>query len=145
MTATLTQARDEILGTFKTAWDAGAETVGKTVLYPNVGNQEPPTAEELWARVTVQHFVGAQVTLSGATGARRFRHNGLVTVQLFAPSGEGLETLDAAATIVKQAFEGVTTSPGRVLFRNVRVNEIGPDGQWFNVNVLADFEYDEVR
>ena len=52
---------------------------------------------------------------------------------------------DQLATIVKDAFEGVATSPGRVLFRNVRYNEVGQDGQWFQQNVLADFEYDEVR
>lgn len=143
MTATLLQARDEILGALKTAWDADPGSTGLPVLYSDTEEDVPATGA--WARVTVQHNEGFQATLSNAVGARRFRRLGTVTVQVFTPHNEGGTLSDTLATVAKNAFEGVTTSPGRVIFRNVRVNEVGQDKEWFQVNVLADFEYDEIR
>ncbi|MCP4897717.1 MAG: hypothetical protein GY906_12155 [bacterium] len=143
MSADITQARDEILAVFKTAWDAGAESAGLTVLYWDLAQDPPPTGA--WARVTVRHSDGNQATLSNSVGQRRFRHEGTVFVQIFTPLDEGLTLADALTSIVKYAFEGEVTSPGRVIFRRVRVNEVGRDGQWFQVNVLADFEYDDIH
>ncbi|RKZ20191.1 hypothetical protein DRQ50_00095 [bacterium] len=143
MTATIAQARDEILGTFQTAWLADSVSQLLPVLYSDV-SQEPPDAGA-WARVTINHTASRQATLSGETGARRYRRFGFVTVQLFTPTGEGLTLGDELTTIAVRAFEGVTTAPGRVIFRNVRPIEVGQGGSWFQTNVLADFEYDEVR
>ncbi len=63
---------------------------------------------------------------------------------MFATAGEGLELAYSLAETVVSAFEGTTTERG-VEFRNTRLNEIGPDGDWFQINVLADFTYDEVK
>lgn len=141
--STIAQARNEMLAVLKTAWEAGTESAELPMLYWDRA-QDPPT-EGSWARATVQHSTGRQATLSGATGERRFRSTGIITVQLFTVSDDGLVLSDALVQIVKNAFAGVTTSPGGVHLRNVRPREIGHDGIWFNTNVLADFEYDEVR
>jgi len=143
MTATLDQARDEVLTVFKTAWELDATSQNIPVLYWDVADDIPDSGA--WVRISMRHLGGRQATLRGATGERRYRYTGIVTVQVFTPFSEGMVLNDALATIAKNAFEGVTTDPGRVILRNVRINEIGPDGQWFNTNVLADFEYDEVR
>ena len=143
MTATIDQARDEILGTFRAAWLASSTSDEYPIRYWNVAYDEDPTTP--WARVAVRHQDGAQVTLSNESGARRFRRFGVVTVQVFTIYGRNSGLHDDLVTIANNAFEGVTTSPGRVIFRNVRINEVGQDGQWFQTNVLADFEYDEVR
>ena len=149
MSLTVEQARDEIHTLFKTAWDAGVETTGKTVLYcdsklvvpkTNDANNNPNT----WARITVQHVLGYQASLSNRSGVKKFRREGIVTVQVFTPLGTGLSIADKVYTIVKNAFEG-KHSPGNVWFRDVRVNEVGSSGNWFQGNVLADFEYDEIR
>jgi len=47
------------------------------------------------------------------------------------------------ATVARRAFEGVAT-PRDVLFRAVSVNEVGRSGGWRQVNVAAEFEYDEI-
>ena len=144
MTVTdVTQARSEIHTRFKTVWDADSASQNVTVLYADTAQDPPP--EGSWARITVRHADGAQATLSGETGARRFRQFGVVTVQVFTSTGDGQVTSDVLVAIAKFAFEGVATSPGRVLFRNVRIQEVGQDGAWFQSNVLADFEYDEVK
>lgn len=144
MTATVSQARNEMHALFKAAWEAEEISRDLPVLYGDVPGLLPPS-EGNWARITVQHQEGFQATLSGATGNRRFRRLGVVTVQVFTEFGDGQVDADALGIITKNTFEGEVTSPGRVIFRNVRLNEVGQDGQWFQTNVLADFEYDEVR
>ena len=143
MSATPTQARDEVLTKFKEAWEADATSADVPILYNDVAQDVPDSGS--WARVTVRHLDGYQATLAGAVGVRRFRHEGVVTVQIFTPFSDGLVESDALAEIAKNAFEGEVTTPGRVIFRRVRLNEVGQTGQWFQVNVLANFEYDEIR
>lgn len=149
MSLTFAQARDEILTLFKTAWDAGAESAGKTVIYPDAKNTVPETNDgngdpDVWARVSVVHTTGEQATLSNHLGQQRFQRNGIFTAQVFSPIGTGLSIGDNLYKIVVDAFEG-KASPGGVWFTNVSVNEIGPEGSWFQTNITADFEYDEQK
>jgi hypothetical protein len=144
MTVTRTEARDEILAQFKTVWDAGPESTGVLVRYPDAPN-DPPSTQVSWARVTVQHNpTGGQATLSGAQGKRRYRRFGLVTVQIFTIFGQGLVLADRLSETAQVAFEGVST-PGGVIFRSVNAVEIGRSKEWFQTNVVAQFEYDEVK
>lgn len=139
MSMTLTEARDQITELFTTAW----ATTGHTVVFDDKPGSKP-TTEAPWARFLVRHAAGAQGSLAGDNGRRRWTRTGFVTVQIFTPIGEGLSRSDVLAKIVLDAYEGQTTSGG-AWFRNARANEIGPDGDWFQVNVLVDFEYDEVK
>jgi len=135
MSLTYTAARDEILTLFKTAWDAQGTV--PPVLYWDRATQ-PPTSGD-WARITLRHTSGGNAAISN----RFFVREGLVTVQLFTNFGEGLSSADLMSKVVSDAFQGQQTAGG-VWFRNVRVNEIGQDGEWFQTNVLIDFEYNEV-
>lgn len=139
MSATFEQARDEMLAVFKAAWD----TTGHYAAYPDRPEEKPKGADP-WARVTVRHAVGEQGSLANHEGRRRWERRGTLFVQIFTPSGEGLSRSDTLAKIVVDALEGKSTPRG-VWFRNTRINEVGPDGDWYQVNVLADFIYDEVK
>jgi Bacteriophage related domain of unknown function len=141
--ASLTQATDEILGLFRTAWEAGAPSQGLPVLYPDVAQDVPNTGA--WARVTLLQTGGGQATLSGATGLRMFRYTGTVVVQVFTPTGEGQVLSQQLAHIVKNAYEGEATTPGDIWFRDARYGPSGQDGAWFRQDVLVDYEYEEVR
>lgn len=142
MTATAAEARVEIQTTVNVAWLADASSQNLPLLWED--KPEAPPDSGAWARVTLRHATGRQATLRGATGERRFRRTGTLTVQIFTPHGEGLTLNDTLSKIITDALEGVTTASG-VIFRDVRPNEIGPDGKWYQTNVLAGFEYDEVR
>lgn len=148
MTATLTQARDEVLAVFKAAWDADVASQGVYVQYEGGPASDPPDdTSSPWARVAVRHnpVQPGKVTLGRAPDGRsRYRRSGLVLIQLFTPSGEGLSMADSLATIARRAFEGVSTSPGNVIFRTVSVNEVGENRGWFQTNVTTQFEYDEI-
>lgn len=139
MSATYAEAVDSILGLFKTAWDVP----GHVALYENIAG-DVPSGVAPWARVSLRHLAGNNSSLSGALGVQRYDRAGLLTVQIFVPVGEGLSEAHTLAKIVTDAYEGVATTNG-VWFRNSRVNEIGPDGDWFQINVIIDFIYDEIK
>jgi hypothetical protein len=148
VTLTFTQARDEMLALFKTAWDAGAS--GVPLVYDDTPT-DVPTAAQLanenvtaWARVTIRHSIGRQASLSGSQATRRWVREGTFFVQVFTAYGTGLQSADTFAKVAADALEGATT-PGGVWFRDVSFREVGIDGPWYQTNVVATFQYDEVK
>jgi hypothetical protein len=97
----------------------------------------------------VQHNLSSQVTVGGKVslggGGQRFRRLGIVTVQIFTPSNDGLTLADSLVDLAVDAFEGESTGSDCVEFRNVRAVEAGQDGPWHQFNVFANFDYDRVK
>ncbi len=143
---TTTEARDEILAHFTTAWDAGTPPI-PLLLYSDKHTDLPDNAP--YARITVLHNIFEQATVGGKLstggGGMRFRRFGIVTVQIFTVSGDGLTDSDPLVDLALDAFEGESTGSDRVEFRNARVNEIGQDGPWHQTNVTAEFNYDRIK
>ena len=135
----------EILTLFKTAWVTTAGQSGDRVKYDNVGKSSlPPDGNLPWARVVLRHTGSNQASLSGEVGTRRFQRNGLLTIQIFVPPGKGLAEAVDIPKIIQDAYEGQTTAGG-AWFRDVTINEIGSDGNFYQTNVIALFEYDEIK
>lgn len=142
--ATPTAARDAILTLFKAAIDLNAP--GVIVVYDDTKTEIPTSATSEWMRVQVEHLERIQPTVGNAVGLRRFRSSGLITVQIFTPYGGGLTRADLLADIVFDIFDGVSTGSGDgITFRNVTMREVGQSGNWFQSNILVDFEYDTVK
>lgn len=145
---TFSSARDEIFGLFKTAWDAGTPAVNgglvPVVFWEGVDPGTPPPVDAPWARVTCLHSTARQTTFGG-TGSRRFRRFGIVTAQIFSPLslGSGLTLAEKLAIIARGAYEGKST-PSGIWFLNTRIREIGVDSSWFQMNVMSEFQYDEI-
>ncbi len=134
----------EILGLFRTAW-LGASQSDDRVKYDNVGKSSvPPSGNTAWARVVLRHTTSEQASLSGASGTQRYERRGVLVIQIFVPPGKGLAEATDLPTIVQTAYEGITTTNG-AWFRDVVVNEVGPDGDFYQTNVVALFEYDEFK
>lgn len=139
MSADFETAVDEIFDLFAAAWN----TTGYPVDYENLRNdgttvKVPPSTRTPWARVNLRHVTGG----NAAIGNKLFDRGGVLTVQIFIVVGVSLTPAYQLAKTVANAFQGQST-PSAVWFRNVRINEIGNDGSWYQTNVLADFEYDE--
>jgi hypothetical protein len=130
-------ARNAIQGYFAANWSA---TPSGTVAYDNLPFT-PPSADP-WLRLAVLHAAGQQAGFGAAT--RRYRRNGVALVQIFVPEGEGpseaMQLGDAAVGL----FEGTVLSGG-LRFGPVALREIGVADGWFQVNVSADFTFDEVK
>lgn len=136
----LAMATDAILAAFHEAW---ADRY--PVEWPNHQPDGPKLSEgdSPWARVTIRHEGSDQASL-GEVGGRVFTREGTVTVQVFVPSGKrGLIDADELAMVATNAYEGKTH--GGVRFYRVGAKTVGHDGPWFQVNAVADFEFDEVK
>ena len=133
---TYREARSEILDRLISVWtdEIRYEDVSDVTQLPN----------GVWCRPSVRHATGEQASLSGGTGTKRWQRNGILTVQIFTPVGDGLSRAYDLAKIVGDAYEGYA-SPGGVWFRNLRVNEIGDSGKYSQANVIVEFEYDEIK
>lgn len=134
-------ARDQIISLFTNGWNAQTPPV-PLLLYDDKSEDLPKNGP--YARITIAHNTGGQVTMA-TTGNRRFRRFGLVTIQIFSSANDGLSSADVFVKIANDIFEGASTGSDAIEFRNVRVNEIGEDGPWYQINVIAEFNYDRIR
>lgn len=139
MSANFKVATDDIVEIFRVAW----LTTGFIALYENIAGSIP-TTNIPWARLSIRHAIGNLSSLSSPTGLQRYERQGTIIAQIFIPAGENLSEGYSLAKIVADAYEGAA-SPNGVWFRDVIVNEIGPDGDWFQLNVSIAFIYSEVK
>lgn len=144
MSCTFNEARDHMLKVFKDVWDP----TGFPAVYPDKpedpDNGGSAPSANVWARATIRHADGFQSSLTGPLeGLKRHTRIGVVIIQVFGKVGDGSTAAYDAAQIVANAFEKSRDNP--VWFRRVRINEIGTRGPYDQINVLADFTYDDVR
>lgn len=130
------QARDVMLKIFKDAWNPA---------YPVVWQDKtgrPPNNDTAWARVILRYADGGQSSLAGEIGTRRFTDSGILMIQIFTLSAQGMDQALELADLVQNAYEDAREE---VWFRGVRKQEGGEDGIFNVMNVFAEFNYDHVR
>lgn len=145
-------ARDEMQARFYDDWRSKAPLVWSggvpRVLWDAKEEKDKakrPRADEPWARVSVQHNINPQRAF-GEPGNRRFERLGIIMVQVFSPMSleQSVTLAEGLGIIARDAFEGKDT-PGGVWFRNTRMQEVGPSDPWWQLNVSAEFTYDELK
>ena len=137
MSLTFDQARDQMFEVAKAACDS----IPIPLIYTDIPADTP--SAPVWARVILRHADGRQSSLTGPiNGCQRFTNVGTVFVQVFGAVGDGSKAAYDAAQILATAFR---KAQKEVWFRNVRANEVGTKGAFEQINVLADFSYDDVR
>ena len=134
------EAVDAILGVFKAYWDAQS-SVGAPV-YDDV-TAPTPLPQAPWARAYVQHHWGGQRSLTSASGQILYTNTGTVFVEVFAPIGAGKVRARSLAGGVVRAYRLARNLD--VWFRNHRLQEAGESGQYTQVNVMVNFNYDSVE
>jgi hypothetical protein len=120
---------------FNTEW---ASTT--PIAWPNV-SFTPPSGEP-WVRLEILPS-GADQTTLGASGNRTFRHDGLVTVQVFVPGNEGDGEARTLAEQAAAVFRGVTVSGIR--FGAPYTTTIGTDDAgWYGVVAWCPYTRDSL-
>ncbi|MGD9210526.1 MAG: hypothetical protein PVI90_07110 [Desulfobacteraceae bacterium] len=144
MSLTRKQAIDDICGMFKTVWDATAYAA--RVKWENVGKKSATNfdGEDPWVRFTLRHTGAEAGSLSGGDGTKIFDRFGVLTISLFTEIGKGLSGETDYAKLIMDIYEG-KRSPQGVIFRNVRIIEIGESDGFFQTNINAEFEYNEIK
>jgi hypothetical protein len=151
MTATLDTAVEQMQQLFKAAWDAGTSAIAgyvPDVEWYGAEGAAPVNREKIWARFSSQNVFEQQATLStaaGTPGAKRYSSSGLVFIQLFIPKtiDNGVILGRQLAQVAKNAFRGKTTS-GKVEFHNVTIKDLTPEELFYRINVVADYDFDEL-
>ena len=139
------QARDEITKLFTEAWKATGYERRYSDLPgdppSDVGTEDEPI--QPWARYSMDFVTSEQESL-GPVGGRIFKRRGKVEVQVFTAIGGGNRESDRLAQVVLDAYEGKDT-PGGAWFDNVVKDAGTASGAWRQVNVVAEFEFYEVK
>lgn len=142
-------AVDEILGRFAAAWTP----LGHQVIYPDVpltalqvalidGAEGVPI--EPWARLTIRTTARTQGAFGSGQDARRFDEIGILIAEIYTPIGSGMVQSYTLSTLVKDAYEGVSTNNG-VWYHNTRIVEAGSEGEWTHTNVIIEWQSQEYK
>lgn len=143
------EAVQALQGAFSTYWTG--LPLRTVVVYDNEGNDpvanavpitsnDPQVSGEGILLIQVLHADGK----ISALGTKMHRMSGLMVGTLYVENGRGrVRTAGKLSDSVLNFFQ--TENVAGVTFRNSRLNEVGPSGRWWQVNVLADFQYDIVR
>lgn len=110
---------------------------GTVIQSPQDANGNPIT----WVRLNIRSGDAHQVS-AGKTGNRVFRHPGVVIVEIYAVVGTGDSLTHAIADDIADALRGVTVSGVR-LYATSPPQSVGPDGAWWQSNIVTRFEYDQ--
>lgn len=140
------QVNDEINALFLNAWNAETTAIVgyvPEIRWQNVQQRPIPDGSKFWVRVSKDTVFEQQRTLS--PGFRKYEATGLIFVQLFCPKSnhQAFELGQQLAVVARNAFRGKSTE-NCIWFRNVRINEIPPEELFYRINIIAEFEYDEL-
>lgn len=119
---------------------------------PRIVYKAPIDPSVHWGRLSIQSvmssqaaFVGYVPESDGAAKRKKYEESGLVFVQLFGPKQdvEAAERQDQLAQIIRAAFRSASI-PGKVWFRNARINDLDDEDEMLRLNVVAEYEYNEI-
>lgn len=149
MTTTYTGAIDDIFKIFEDAWLAGSAAIVAYVpeiRWQGKEKEDKSPVTKYWVRVSTQTVIDKQSAMNSQTnGKRRYRTEGLVTVQLFCPKTDklGHDNGNLLAELARSAFRGKRT-PGGVSFYDARIVPLPPDGDAFKFNIVSNYRYAEI-
>lgn len=155
MSATPQQARRLIFAHIGATWAAKAPAIvtpapAPEMRYQGVEKGALPGSTKFWAASSTQLVTtrqSAHMMLPEPGGSPvEYATNGVVFIQIFAPmteagsyaKGELLAELGQCMFMATELAQGVW-------FRNPRINELVHDGTWYRWNVIADFQFNQVK
>lgn len=109
-----------------------------------------PDNSKVWYRVSRQTVSNPKTGFGNSESSRsrgKFTNYGILFVQLFipkAPTELYQKTTKLAQMIVSRSFRNKTTQ-GRIVFRNPRIQELLPENDLNRINVVTEYEYDEIQ
>lgn len=155
MSTTPQNARKLILAHIGAGWAAKAPAIvapasPPEMRYQGVEEGALPGAAKFWARASTQLVTTRQsahiMTNDPGGSPVEFATSGVVFVQIFAPmKGPGSYAKGELLAEAAQCMFMATELAQGIWFRNPRINELVPDGTWYRWNVIADFQFNQVK
>lgn len=151
MPTTYPVAVNDMFSLINSAWKTGSAAIAGYVpelRFQGIELQGAIPTDKYWARVSQQGVSEEQSSICNdvtAPGNRRYTADGLLYVQLFGPQSvvNSMEKLRLLAKLARNAYRG-KVSQNDVSFYNVRIVELESEGLFFRINVIAEYQYDEI-
>lgn len=153
MTTTYSQARDEMYGLINTKIkDESTAIMGyiPRVYWNGTTPRHKGKRSRMFLRVSNQIVFESQTTLStceGEDGQKRYTTSGLVFIEFYMPRSDNQSNLhgESLAVILRNAFRKAPSGDSGIVYRNARLlNGIPNEEQFYRLNVVTEFEYDEI-
>lgn len=146
MTETYSGAIGQMARMLKTAWDAGLPAIVgyvPEIRWPYDEKRELPPLDKYWARFSYTTVRDVPATHRDGSAGKRYLIEGILFVQLFAPMSDALagKRMEQIIPLVRNIW----LVQSDITFRNVRPNELQQQDKWYRANIVAEFEYFEVR
>jgi hypothetical protein len=143
-----TLARDEIYAEAYNAVQNNASPFGYVpeIRYKDDRLNTTPDASKVWMRFSMDTVIETQSGLSNdvtGPGKRRFCVDGLFFIQIFAPMSQS-DTREKVNSFAQAIKDALRKHKGDVILRNIRVNELPTENMQYRLNVVAQYEYDEI-
>jgi len=144
-------ATNEMFGRYATA----IATVNPSIInyvpityYQGKKVDEKPDTSKYFCRVSQATVMEEQRTLTTdcfAPGFKRFGVDGILCVQIFCPKSDARawERGRAMAKIVRDAYRR-NVAGDSIVYRRSRIVELSPELECLRLNVIAEYEYDEI-
>jgi hypothetical protein len=153
MSLTPQEARKEMFAKVDRCWKARAPAIVDPIpeiRWQGVEEGALPGANKYWMRVGTQMVTTVQ---SGHQSAEAdvaddvvYDTYGFITLQMFAPmKGKGTWDKGELLSQVGQRMFMASETGGGVWFRNPRIVEVKNDGTWYRWNVIADYQFSQVK
>lgn len=105
------------------------------------GQQIAQPTDSEWVRAAI-NISGSQQVETAAQGANTHRHLGTVIFQVFTPADKGDQKAWALAQIIADTFIGAVV--GSVRFQTPSIRVAGRTNNWWQINVVCPFRFDEI-
>jgi len=152
MTLTPQNARKELFQLVYGVWiNKSAAIIGyiPEIRYQGLEKAGLPGADKYWMRASTNTVAtqqrGHTVPQEGISKAV-YDNFGFITLQVFAPmkSTDSYAKGELLAELGQCMFMASETS-GSIWFRNPRIRELDNDGTWYRWNVIADYQFSQVK
>jgi hypothetical protein len=145
-------ARIQMLAAVDAAWQAGAAAIASYVpeiRYQGLEEGPLPGANKFWMRASTQGVMnpqrGHRMPITGISKPV-YDNMGFITLQIFAPMNS--PDSYAKGELLAQLGQGIFMASevgGAIWFRNPRIRELDNDGTWYRWNVIADYQFSQVK
>lgn len=152
MTLTPQNARKELFALVDSDWQSKSGAIAgyiPEVRYQGVEEGDLPGADKFWMRASTQTVTttqrGHRMPEAGVSQPV-YDNFGFITLQIFAP----MKSVDSYAkgellAELGQCMFMASETGGAIWFRNPRIRELDNDGTWYRWNVIADYQFSQVK
>ena len=139
MIASRTDFRDRLLTPLKVV----ADNLSVYAIYDDTGKSVPTDGTVTWVRIVVKHGNGSRSSLGRKNGSGKFTQSGFTFIEIYTPRENGLVDSDILSAAFADSLRNF--SDGDIWIGDVSAVEMGPDGNWQRVDIVAEFSYDLIR